>query len=1043
MTEHCDSLHAYVDGELDEAERAAFESHLATCTTCIAELPRLLALLAALASAADVIRRPRPDGARLAVIPGGATEPPAAANPAAPPAAASPPAPRPRRTWWIAGVGGALAAAAALAVFLSLPHPGPADPAGPALAALDAAIGTRRPIEPRVTVPGADRFRPLDVQRSAAPGATAPVRLLDLERELEQAGRWHAAAVVALLAGDREHAARAFAQAPPGPEVDADRAALALLDGDRASLERALEDVDRALAARPDLPAALWNRALVLAALDMPLAAADDFDRVRSLGEPGWADDAGRRAADLRRAVAGHRELWKRVVDAKRALIVDATPVPDEVAAAIPGYTTLIFYDAVRAAPSRAAVEALLPLARRLDAAYRSDHLTAYAQHIAAADFARRKPLADGYRRMLYGPAMSSAEVDAFLRRLERGDADDIRLGALVRAGRAGGELDTYRKLAAAADDPWFTALAEQETAAAEMKRGSVAAAERRLRGAIEAARRERLTYRVLALRDQLVKLYNSMQRLGPAADQARLELHEAAAAGEGLSEANALNDLIAIELNRYANGLARAYLTEQIERAQSTAAVGPTPFNDDYDCATRQYAFQSLAHLALDVFDPDRARDWLVRAPACGTADAVGLALQRALFAAELYRLGHRDGDARFARDSLAALARAELDPPARTFVELIRGNLLSEDDAEASRRHLRDAIAAADHRTDPHNLFVKARAYGFALLATGAGRAGDFAQVIDLVAEDLEVARPRRCAVAISHYAERTAVAYADARGEIAGRYTVRRTAAELDIPGLVPPDAIERLRACDRVAVMTRAPVLGAAHLLPPELAWSYVLGGSAAPGAAPGAAQTAPAGDASRLVVANPEAPPDLKLPPLNPYPADMARGATVLRGADATPTRVLQAMPDASVIEFHTHGFIGNDVTEASYLVLSPEPDRQYALTARDVAQVELARAPLVILGACHAAASSRSLEGGIGLAEAFLRSGARAVIASPDAVGDLGTAALFAAVRDRVMHGVDPAVALRDERLHRLSRSHDDAWVSGLVVFESPGTASM
>jgi CHAT domain-containing protein len=164
---------------------------------------------------------------------------------------------------------------------------------------------------------------------------------------------------------------------------------------------------------------------------------------------------------------------------------------------------------------------------------------------------------------------------------------------------------------------------------------------------------------------------------------------------------------------------------------------------------------------------------------------------------------------------------------------------------------------------------------------------------------------------------------------------------------------------------------------------------------------------------------------------------------VLRGADATPSRVLLAMRDASVIEFHTHGILGNDVSESSYLVLSPELDRQYALTADDVAGVELAARPLVILGACHAADSSKSPESGVGLPEAFLRSGARAVIASPDAVEDVGGGAFFTAVRERVLRGADPAVAVRDERLHRLAMSHDDAWVAGVVVFESPDSATM
>jgi hypothetical protein len=186
-----------------------------------------------------------------------------------------------------------------------------------------------------------------------------------------------------------------------------------------------------------------------------------------------------------------------------------------------------------------------------------------------------------------------------------------------------------------------------------------------------------------------------------------------------------------------------------------------------------------------------------------------------------------------------------------------------------------------------------------------------------------------------------------------------------------------------------------------------------------------------------VVANPVSPPDLNLPPLGPTPDEPAGpGLTVLRGAEATPTRVLLEMRDAAVIEFHTHGVIANDVSEASYLVLSPEQDRQYAMTPTDVEPVKLSAAPLVILGACHAATSARSLEGGIGLPEAFLRAGARAVVASPDAIQDLGAKEMFAVVREQVMRGADPAIAVRDERVRRLAASPDNAWVAGVVVFE-------
>ncbi|HZJ67129.1 MAG TPA: zf-HC2 domain-containing protein, partial [Kofleriaceae bacterium] len=53
MTDFCETLHAYVDGELDESAHSAFETHLASCDDCAAELPRLLALMAALDRAAE------------------------------------------------------------------------------------------------------------------------------------------------------------------------------------------------------------------------------------------------------------------------------------------------------------------------------------------------------------------------------------------------------------------------------------------------------------------------------------------------------------------------------------------------------------------------------------------------------------------------------------------------------------------------------------------------------------------------------------------------------------------------------------------------------------------------------------------------------------------------------------------------------------------------------------------------------------------------------------------------------------------------------
>lgn len=1046
MTDRCDDLHAYVDGELDEDEAAGFESHLAICATCTAELPRLLALLAALDNAAA---HAQPRTAQLAVLAGGRdaqapapeTAPDAAAPDAPPPEAHAQEAPAPgttplrpvrrRRTWWLVGLPAA-AAAAVLLWFVIWPHT-PAPP-GPSVAAIDAALGSTRPIEARVSVPGADQHRPVDVQRggSADTASERKDQLLQLEGELERAKDWHDAAVVAMLAGDRAHAARAFDKAPSTPEVDSDRAAFELLDGSPAALERALEDADRALAAAPGSGAARWNRGLALAAMNLPLAAAQEFDRVRALNEPGWADEARTRAGALRAQLAHRRTHWKQASDAGHRLIEDGPPVPADLFD-VAGILTVDLYDAVRAAPSHERVLALVPLARALDRVYGRTHLTDYVQRISGSDFAVRRPLADRYRELAVGRSTPEA-TDALLAQLARSGpgAADIRLGAMVYANRVAAELEDYRRLAAATGDPWFMILAEQTAAAGEIARGDTAAGEHRLRDALDVARRERLAYRAIRLESDLIALHKSALDLSRAAVLARDAYHDAVAAGEWVLEMGLLSDLASIHQNRYAYSLARAYLTELAERAEAGLGTGNTAYAS-VECLRRLYAYGSLAHLSLlqPEPDPERARAELARAPTCdGAAMTDSLAvtiLRNALVRTDLYRLGHRAEDARLARDSLAVLRDlpATVVPGKDAFLAYIEGALTIGDDPAAGRRALREAIGRAGQ--DAHEFNLKARAHSFSLLALDDGRDAAFDQVTAVMAEALNVGKPERCALAIAADEARYVVAFSDAHGATGGEYVVRPPGA-LDVARLVPPSVAARLRDCDRVAVLARAPVLGAGRLLPPELAWSYVLT-DPAPSAPPAAGTP-------RLVIANPQTPPDLNLPALGPYPEDPSAGVTVLRGPDATPSRALVAMQDASVIEFHTHGLLADDVFEASHLVLSPELDGRYALTAADVARVRFAASPLVILGACHAATSSRVLEGGMGLPEAFLRAGARAVIASPDAVQDLGADAFFTAVRDRIAQGADPAVALRDERMRQLAASHDDTWVSGVIVFQ-------
>src|SRR5690606_13652563 len=148
----------------------------------------------------------------------------------------------------------------------------------------------------------------------------------------------------------------------------------------------------------------------------------------------------------------------------------------------------------------------------------------------------------------------------------------------------------------------------------------------------------------------------------------------------------------------------------------------------------------------------------------------------------------------------------------------------------------------------------------------------------------------------------------------------------------------------------------------------------------------------------------------------------------LRGAEATPARVASSLGAADAIEIHAHGFVDPDVSDASLIALSPQPDGRFALGAREIAGLELARSPLVILAACRAAYTAPYRHEPWGLPRAFLLAGARAVIASPDAIPDIEAGEFFRAVEAQILSGTDPAIALRDERARRLATA-PSSWI--------------
>jgi CHAT domain-containing protein len=136
--------------------------------------------------------------------------------------------------------------------------------------------------------------------------------------------------------------------------------------------------------------------------------------------------------------------------------------------------------------------------------------------------------------------------------------------------------------------------------------------------------------------------------------------------------------------------------------------------------------------------------------------------------------------------------------------------------------------------------------------------------------------------------------------------------------------------------------------------------------------------------------------------------------------DATPRGFLDAMPSRfSMIHFAAHAETNPRSPLESAVILSRNGD-SYKLYARDVTKLQLS-ADLVTISACRSAgARAYGGEGLVGLAWAFLHSGAQAVIAGLWDVSDSSSAQLMDKLYESLASKDAPATALRMAKLSLL-----------------------
>ena len=869
-------------------------------------------------------------------------------------------------------------------------------------------------IEARLTHPEADRYR----SRAPAGGCPVPAEPMPLGplARMEAREDWGSIASAYALEGEWNQAASFLERLPASPERDSDLAAVALARGDH---ERALRLLDAALTAKPGLTQALWNRALVFREMGLTLRASELFEQVAKLGEQGWGREAHAQALSLRESTLERERQWTAARAATLALLEDAkAPLPLDAARQLPGTVRGIFYDVVRTAASKERALELMPLAKELDRLQGGRTLTDYVQRVAKRDFKRRGELARQYAEaMRAGGPMPEGLVD----RARLSGDEDIYLGALLRTreGTLPRLKDTVERIHRM-EDPWFTYVADRDQARQEVAEGAWWKAEQRLFSALQRCREGSLSVRCLELERRMTIFYTDLQRLTEAEQHARVLWAGARQLREWEMEFSVLEILSHVARSRNDLGSARAYLEEWSARGVKRRCSWP---------------HVQLAHLNYLDLRPDAARRELELASACSDNP---MELVFGATVAELARFnpGPRPQDAQWLKTVLTQAGEGTAVPVSdRVYMNYLEGRFLLDQDRARGEALLKRAIADADALPRGDALGRESWALSYSSLANDAGRAGEFPKVVALMAAQLGTPVPARCALAASLHAERTTLVALGPKGEVKGHYDgARREAfARMDSSRLVPETLRQTLSGCERVDVLAWAPLFGRTDLLPPEMAWSFRLGRAQGPRPAPGATPT------RRLVVAGVEAPSLLQLPRLPAWTPDAEPGAAppdVLSGSDATPSRVLASMADATEIEIHAHGITDPSISGASLVVLSPEVNGRYALTADVVREQRLTGSPTVFLAACSAGrtTSLQSTEP-FSLPAAFIDSGARAVLAStvdiPDAAGRF-----FDGVRRRIHAGSPAAIALRDERQAWLSRDARAGWTRSVLLVE-------
>ena len=161
------------------------------------------------------------------------------------------------------------------------------------------------------------------------------------------------------------------------------------------------------------------------------------------------------------------------------------------------------------------------------------------------------------------------------------------------------------------------------------------------------------------------------------------------------------------------------------------------------------------------------------------------------------------------------------------------------------------------------------------------------------------------------------------------------------------------------------------------------------------------------------------------------------GVEPLLGHQATKAAVLQAMNSVALIHIAAHSDAerGAIALAPSFRVPNGIPQEGlYLLTMTDISKVQL-RAKLVVLRCCHSARGLTKAEGAVGIARAFLGSGARSVLVALWALDDKATEQLMSYFYDHLVAGQSAGESLDEAMKLMRSEGYDvNQWAPFILI---------